>query len=272
LLARLLEERPETSADLKKIREESNLFVRESIKNLKAQHLKQTVDPQMLLKLGTASVPPNLPGTASPQATEAHLSDIDSGSEQDLNPTVPQWIALTAQGRGDGWSKGGAVAATFLPLGLGFAGGVYDDIADIKYLQYRFEYTAPAPGDYLFSVWYLAWGTYTLVADDGWPDTKNASLKIWATNGSIHSPNLDVALTRQTLLERGDDNINETSTFAEAICVRSNVTLVGGLNEYLWSFICMEVSARGDESVAQIDMTPPAGGGIFAARYEIAPI
>jgi hypothetical protein len=198
---------------------------------------------------------------------QAHAFKLSTASSDDppakvnetLNPpSFYQHDHIHVEGEGDGLDYAAVIRTALifpflLPIGwpaVGTGAGAH--------AQYDFTFTPPVDGQYSFSALLIAYGTYALAADDGWPDSKEAACNVY---GQLYAPNDDPATDKgyQVMFDRGDDNILEADNFSVMTEVSRIAHCKGGTALDLHAGIQALVMARGDGSIADMDLSQQTG-------------
>ncbi len=269
----LLSENPAFAQQLERIRADSVSYTQEGLRQLISSRPAKAVDFRELRKSALEQAPPD---KRTEQLRVSSMSRVSASSsdptllsgEISLTQDATQELHAHVDGDGLGWAPEYAVA---FAIPFGFLFPYTTDKWDRKAASFEFDYTAPADGKYILTVTLAAYGTYDLAADDGWPDSKNAEARVTAAiDGHALTPSDYTHMNARDIFHKGDDNILEAGTFSGIVTLKSMVELRKGPQE-MWAAIKAEVSARGDGSTADLNLSGPTGGAACFA-FDIVPV
>ena len=272
-LQEVLRENPAIAQQLDRIRADSTAYTREGLRRLVTNHRAPDVDFRELRKSALEQRPTDNRAEhlrlSSMRLITASSSDpVPLSGEIALTQDPNQQLHAHIDGDGLGWTLEPAMA---FAMPFGFAVPVTTDKWNEAVAGFSVDFNAPAEGQYILTVTLAAYGTYALAADDGWPDSKNARASVIAAiDGKALTPSMYSDMNAVEFFAKGDDNILETGSFSGIETLKSMVYLKKGSRQ-LWASIKAQVSARGEGSIADLDLSGTTGGAACLA-FSVTPI
>jgi hypothetical protein len=248
---------------LPKIREDSRAYLRSSRERLLAERQRPKWTHELALaererfrrgsRLASLIEPDKFSvATLEPQGVP-YGGSIELPAQNPIQPGL-----INVVGSGTGWDLNAALGTGFM-FPFGFIAGLAGIDALPNQRQFlavwEFPFTSPADGSYRATAGLLAWGEYTLISDDGPFDSHEVDARVDALLTTTSGP-----VSSTELFSRGDDNINEKDSFANAASVELVTQGKAGQQIKFHAGILLTVEARGDDTFAQLDATQGIGG------------